>query len=224
MLIETLNVGPMMANCHIVAGAGSTEAAVIDPGGDDRDILRTVRRLGLTVGAIIDTHGHADHIAANAAVKTATGAPLYAHRLDAPMLTQPRMNLSLWAGARISGPPADRLVDDGDEIRVGTLILKVLHTPGHTPGGICLVARDHESAPAAALPGGRQVAGPVIFTGDTLFAGSVGRTDFPGGSMDDLIGSIRGKLLVYDDDTEIFPGHGPASTIGEERMSNPFLG
>ncbi|HEY3314446.1 MAG TPA: MBL fold metallo-hydrolase [Bacillota bacterium] len=220
MLIETMTVGPMMANCYIVAGEGASAAAVVDPGADARDILEAVRRLGLTVSVIINTHGHADHIAANGQVRQETGASLMVHRSEAAFLTQPTMNLSSWAGLSLFGPPADRLLEDGEEIRVGTLALTVLHTPGHTPGGICLVVRDDSTNPA-----GRPDAceGPVIFSGDTLFAGSVGRTDFPGGSFDDLIRSIKEKLLVFDDDTEVYPGHGPATTIGEERASNPFL-
>jgi len=219
MRIETLAVGPMAANCHIVAGSGSSEAAVIDPGGDARDILQTVRRLGLTVAAIIHTHGHVDHIAAAAEVKRATGAPVIAHRLEAPMLTEPTLNLSAWAGFPVYGPPADRLVEDGEEIRIGRLIVKVLHTPGHTPGGISLVVWDDPTHPAC----GPEAAGPVIFSGDTLFAGSVGRADFPGGSFADLIEGIKQKLLVFPDDTEVHPGHGPVTTIGEERETNPFL-
>lgn len=220
MIKETLTVGPMMANCYIVAGSGSPDAVVIDPGGDARDILETVRRLGLTVAAIIDTHGHADHIAANGEVKAETGAPVVAHRLEAPMLTQPSMNLSSWTGFPLFGPPADRLVEDGDELRVGTLIIRVLHTPGHTPGGISLAIEEDVANPAGGPSAGE---GPVIFSGDTLFAGSVGRTDFPGGSFTDLIDGIKEKLLVFDDDTEVYPGHGPSTTIGEERESNPFL-
>ncbi|MHB8927987.1 MAG: MBL fold metallo-hydrolase [Bacillota bacterium] len=220
MIKETLTVGPMMANCYIVAGSGSPDAVVIDPGGDARDILETVRRLGLTVAAIIDTHGHADHIAANGEVKAETGALVVAHRLEAPMLTQPSMNLSSWTGFPLFGPPADRLVEDGDELRVGTLIIRVLHTPGHTPGGISLAIEEDVANPAGGPSAGE---GPVIFSGDTLFAGSVGRTDFPGGSFADLIDGIKEKLLVFDDDTEVYPGHGPSTTIGEERESNPFL-
>lgn len=220
MLIETLAVGPMMANCYVVAGEGSPEAVVIDPGADARDILETIRSHGLRVSAIINTHGHADHIGANSQVKQETGAPLLAHRAEASMLTEPTMNLSTWAGLPIYGPPADRLLDDGEEIRVGTLLLTVLHTPGHTRGGICLVARDDSANPACTT--GR-CQGPYVFSGDTLFAGSVGRTDFPGGSFADLVQSIKEKLLVLDDDTEVYPGHGPATTIGEERASNPFL-
>ncbi|MHB8946107.1 MAG: MBL fold metallo-hydrolase [Bacillota bacterium] len=220
MLIETLTVGPMMANCYVVAGSGSPEAVVIDPGGDARAIMETVRRLGLKVLLIIDTHGHADHIAANSEVKAETGAPLAVHRLEAPMLAEPSLNLSSWGGVSLSGPPADRLVEDGEELRVGTLIIKVIHTPGHTPGGISLVVSEDAANPAGGPSAGE---GPVIFSGDTLFAGSVGRADFPGGSFTDLITGIKDKLLLFDDDTEVYPGHGPSTTIGEERETNPFL-
>ncbi|MHB0886351.1 MAG: MBL fold metallo-hydrolase [Bacillota bacterium] len=220
MLIETLTVGPMMANCYVVAGSGSPEAVVIDPGGDARAIMETVRRLGLKVLLIIDTHGHADHIAANSEVKAETGAPLAVHRLEAPMLAEPSLNLSSWGGVSLFGPPADRLVEDGEELRVGTLIIKVIHTPGHTPGGISLVVSEDAANPAGGPSAGE---GPVIFSGDTLFAGSVGRADFPGGSFTDLITGIKDKLLLFDDDTEVYPGHGPSTTIGEERETNPFL-
>ncbi|MGE5483935.1 MAG: MBL fold metallo-hydrolase [Ignavibacteriales bacterium] len=205
MIVEVLPVGPLQANCIIVGCEKTKKAAVIDPGGEGERILQTVRGLGLEVAAIINTHGHADHIGANNRVKRATQAPIMIGEKDAGMLTSSAKNLSLLGGVAITTDAADRLLRDGDTIEVGEVVLRVLETPGHTPGGISLAGEG------------------VVFTGDTLFAGSVGRTDFPGGSFDDLITSIRDKLLPLGDDFEVYPGHGPSTTIGEERVANPFL-
>ncbi|AEF95100.1 beta-lactamase domain protein [Desulfotomaculum nigrificans CO-1-SRB] len=205
MLIETLPVGNLEANCYIIGCPETDQAAIVDPGDEARRILAQVAKLGLTVSAIILTHGHYDHIGAVAELKKATGAPVMIHRQDSEMLTKPALNLSAWLGEDIELKPADRLLEDGDLIKVGNLTLEVLHTPGHTPGGICLKV------------------GGDVFTGDTLFAQSVGRSDFPGGSHTTLINSIKQKLLVLPDDTMIYPGHGPASTIGQEKRLNPYL-
>jgi len=164
-----------------------------------------IRQSGYAVEYIINTHGHVDHIGANAEVKRATGAKLLIHKDDAKMLTSSAANFSLFMGHPVTSPAADELLAEGDEIKVGNLVLKVLHTPGHTPGGICLV---HEL---------------TIFSGDTLFYGSIGRTDFPGGSYRTLIKSIKEKLMVFPDEAVVYPGHGPATSIGFERQYNPFL-
>ncbi|OAT85028.1 MBL fold metallo-hydrolase [Desulfotomaculum copahuensis] len=195
----------MEANCYIIGCRETGEAAVVDPGAEAGRILSRLEQLKLKCRCIILTHGHADHIGALAAVKEATGAAVLIHREDAGMLTSPARNLSLYVGQALQLEPADRLLEEGDEIKVGSLTLKVLHTPGHTPGGICL-----------------QLDGYLI-TGDTLFAGSVGRSDFPGGDHRQLIASIKKKLLVFPPETQVLPGHGPASTIGEESRDNPFL-
>ena len=154
---------------------------------------------------IVNTHGHMDHIEGNKDLQAATGAPILIHREDAGMLTSPAQNLSLFVGSDFVSPPPGRLLDEGDVIAWGRESLQVLHTPGHTPGSISLAG------------------GGVVFSGDTLFARSVGRTDFPGGSMTKLLLSLREKLLDLPPETRVLPGHGPETTIGVEKNNNPFL-
>jgi hydroxyacylglutathione hydrolase len=205
MILMRLVVGPLQVNCFIVADEKTKEAVVIDPGDDAADILRIIRDKGLTVKYIVNTHGHFDHIGANKAVKEATGAELLIHEGDAQILASaPRQSVAFGMASVIS-PPADRYVKHGDVVTAGEVSLKVLHTPGHTPGGISLLEQG------------------MVFTGDALFAGSIGRTDFPGGNLLTLLGSIKTKLMTLPDDTKVFSGHGPASTIGDERRENPFL-
>ena len=206
MIIRKLAVGPIMANCFIVGCQDTGEAAVIDPGDEADRILRVLAESKLTVRVIINTHGHFDHVGANKPLKKATGAPLVIHPLDAPMLGRLAATAASWGLHGEDSPPPDRTVGDGDQIAVGTLVFDVLHTPGHTPGGISLVTSGH------------------VFVGDTLFAGSVGRTDFPGGSFETLRDSIRNKLFKLDDSVRVYTGHGPETTIGEEKRSNPFVG
>ena len=201
-----LTVGDLATNCYVVGCEDTLEAIVIDPGGDADRILAQVRALNLRVTRIVDTHGHFDHTLANGAVKAATGAPVAIHQADADMLTNPLKSFAFWAGSLKPGAPADSLLKDGDVVQFGHQELKVLHTPGHSPGSISL-----------ACPG-------LVFTGDALFQGSIGRTDFPGGSYDVLLRSIRTRLLTLPDETVAYTGHGPATTIGEERRSNPYPG
>lgn len=205
MILKTLAVGELGANCYILGCPETKVGAVIDPGGNGQYILETAEKMGLKIAYILNTHGHVDHIAANGAVKEATGAKLLIHSQDVPMLTDPALNLSSFLGQNVISPTADQILEDGDLIKVGQIELKVIHTPGHTPGGICLKTAVE------------------VFSGDTLFAGSVGRTDFPGGNSQTLLTSIRERLLVYPNDLTVYPGHGPSSSLGEERMSNPFL-
>ncbi|NPV29679.1 MAG: MBL fold metallo-hydrolase [Firmicutes bacterium] len=206
MVVKCLAVGPMQANCYLVWCEETKEALVIDPGGEGERILAEIKREQLQVRYIVNTHGHVDHIAANREVKEGTGARILIHSEDAPLLTSPNLNLSIYVGIPVQGPRADMLLCEGEEITVGKQVrLSVLHTPGHTRGGICLSAGD------------------AIFTGDTLFAGSIGRTDFPGGSYQELLNSIKSKILPNHDDVVIYPGHGPTSTVGYERKHNPFL-
>lgn len=208
-IVKGFPVGMLQANCFILGCSRSREAAVIDPGAESERILKTLEREELTLRYIINTHGHFDHIGANKVVKEKTGAILIAHGDDAAMLTNAAQNGSaLWSDLGygiIDGPSADRLVEEGETLQLGHLELKFLHTPGHTPGGICIHV------------------GSLLFTGDTLFQGSIGRTDFPGSSLKKLLASIRDKLLVLDPKTRVLPGHGPESTIGEEKEFNPFV-
>ncbi|HHW61703.1 MAG TPA: MBL fold metallo-hydrolase [Syntrophomonadaceae bacterium] len=196
----------MAVNCYIVGCEETRQVAVIDPGGNPRAILAMLKQDNLQAQYIINTHGHIDHIGANGAVKEATGAKILIHPADAKMLTSTAANFSFLMGAKVTSPPADQFINDGDIIKIGnTVELEVIHTPGHSPGGVCLKTGD------------------IIFVGDTLFYGSIGRTDFPGGSYKQLIHSIKTKLLIYPDETVCYPGHGPATTIGFERKHNPFL-
>jgi glyoxylase-like metal-dependent hydrolase (beta-lactamase superfamily II) len=202
--IERLVVGPLATNCYILKSGA--ELAVIDPGGDAEVILEKVRELGGTVKYVIDTHGHVDHIAANREVIEATGAELLIHELDAKLLALPDRNLSSLMGMKLTSPAPSRLLKEGDKVVVGEEEMTVLHTPGHTPGGICLLASEY------------------AFTGDTLFVDSIGRTDFPGGSDDDMQASLHKLQMVLRKDTVLYPGHGEPGRFGRALLVNPFLG
>ena len=205
LIIEKLEVGPIMANCFIVGCEETLKATVIDPGDEADLILRALAAHKLTVTCIINTHGHFDHVSANRRLKEATGAELIIHAADEPMLTGLSEMAAAFGLSCENSPPPDRTVDEGDVIRVGNIEMKVLHTPGHSPGGISLVSGDK------------------VFVGDTLFAGSIGRTDFPGGDFDTLISVIREKLFPLGDDVMVYCGHGPETTIGREKRTNPFV-
>ena len=204
MIIEALPVGQLQANCFLVGCEETGEGFVIDPGGDADEILMAIEAMELTVRYIFDTHGHADHVAANAVVREGTGATLYIHAADREMIESPDAMAVMIAGG-LAGCAPDATYGEGDEIKVGGLTVRVMHTPGHTLGGVCLCVGDD------------------VFTGDTLFAGSVGRTDFPGGSWETLSDSLRRLLDELDPATRIHPGHGPSSAMAEEALSNPFL-
>lgn len=205
MKIIQLEVGSLGTNCYIAYCENTKKAVIIDPGGDAAKILAAVSREGLLVEAIINTHGHADHVLANVKVQEATGAPIWIHSAEADMLGSGSRNLSAFLGGATSCGKADRLLTDGEVLPIGDFSLTVLHTPGHTPGGISLLFDK------------------TVFVGDTLFAESIGRTDFPGGSYSQLINSIKTKLMTLDDEVKAYPGHGPATTIGWERRQNPFI-
>lgn len=206
MIIKLLEVGPLMANCYIIGCETTRVAAVIDPGDEAARILDTAGEKNLKIDYIINTHGHFDHVGANRKLKEATGAQLMIHRQDVPMLRSVSASAAVWGLKAEDSPDPDRILEDGNTIRVGDITLAVIHTPGHSPGGISL----HTDK--------------CVFVGDTLFAGSIGRTDFPGGDFNTLISSIRKKLFVLGDDVRVLTGHGPDTTIGREKQFNPFCG
>ena len=191
MKVKSFPVGWLSTNCYVVSCEETKEAAVIDPGMESEketeQILEYIKQNGFKIKYIINTHGHPDHVVGNEAIKEATGAPILIHQSTIEKLN------------------ADRKLHEGDVLHVGNVKLVVLHTPGHTPDGISLLADN------------------AVFTGDTLFAGSVGRTDFLGGSYTDLMHSIKTKLMCLPDSFTVYCGHGPATTIGDEKMYNPFL-
>jgi hydroxyacylglutathione hydrolase len=214
VIVRQLALGPIQANCFILGCEETRQAVVIDPGDKIDRILTTLAADRLTVVHIINTHGHFDHAGANRRLKEVSGADILIHQADAPMLSGLSASASAWGLRADDSPAADRLLEDGDTITFGNYTLTVLHTPGHTPGGICLYT---EYPNAGSLK-------KAVFVGDTLFAGSIGRTDFPGGDLDTLIDSIRTKLFALEDDVVVFPGHMGSTTIGVEKRQNPFCG
>jgi glyoxylase-like metal-dependent hydrolase (beta-lactamase superfamily II) len=200
-----LVVGPIQSNCYILGCERTRQAAVIDPGGDVDQILTALAKDNLRCVYIINTHGHFDHSGGNKRLKEVTGAQLIIHRGDAPMIMQQAANGGMWGMKIENSPPPDRTVEEGESITFGDISLKVLHTPGHSSGGISLVVDR------------------MAFVGDTLFAGSIGRTDFPGGDHEGLLRNVREKLFVLGDDVVIYPGHGPKTTVARERRTNPFF-
>lgn len=188
-MLRKLVVGPYQANCYILGCKETGQGMVIDPGGDVLRIVREITQNNLNIRYILFTHGHFDHTGGARELKKITNAPLFIHELDAP-------------GLQI---PPDGMLYEGQEIQVGNYLIRIFHTPGHSPGGVCLQA-----------PG-------AVFTGDTLFAGSVGRSDFQGGDHGALVKGVIEKIFPLGDHLRIYPGHGPASTIGRERLRNPFF-
>ncbi len=208
MILETVVVGLLEVNCYILGCERTRMAAVIDPGDDVGDILAALRRHDLTVGSIIATHGHFDHVLAARPLQEATGAPFYLHPADRFLLGSMRGTSLAWTG-RDPGEPPEAVADlrPGETLRVGDLALTVRPTPGHSPGGVTLVVEE----------------GRCLFTGDALFAGSIGRWDLPGGDLEVLVQGIREQILTLPDDYVVLPGHGPRSTVGAERRTNPAL-
>lgn len=205
MQIETLAVGPLQVNCFIVACAKTREALVVDPGDEAERVLQRLQEYDLQLKIVVNTHGHFDHIGGNRRLVEASGAELLIHRADLPVLRRAREHAAIYGMSVTPSPEPTRLLAGGEILEVGELRLQVLHTPGHSPGGICLLGDGH------------------LFVGDTLFAGSVGRTDLPGGDHDTLIDGICRQLLILPESTVVHPGHGPDTTIGREKRENPYL-
>jgi glyoxylase-like metal-dependent hydrolase (beta-lactamase superfamily II) len=223
LIHEILPVGMLQCNCHIVGDPQTREAIVIDPGDDAARILEVIKRHRLKVTAIVVTHTHIDHVIALHHVQEATGAPVYLHADDLGLYRMLDLQAS-WLGMKTpEEAKIDQLVREGDVIRWGGYAAQVLHTPGHTPGSICLyMPSDMPASPGGAVNSSNRGISQ-LFAGDTLFAGSIGRTDLWGGSMAAIMQSLKGKLLELPDSTIVYPGHGDTTTIGAERATNPFL-
>jgi glyoxylase-like metal-dependent hydrolase (beta-lactamase superfamily II) len=207
MIHEILPVGPLQCNCSVIGDEASREAMVIDPGDEIENVLAIIRKHGLTVKQIVITHAHIDHVGGAAKLRAVTGAPVLLNQSDYELLEMLDAQAA-WIGVPPPGKVAiDQPVGEADKLKAGSLEADVIHTPGHTEGSICLYFPAQQK----------------LVAGDTLFAGRIGRTDLPGGSFPKIIRSIHEKLLPLPDDTIVIPGHGPSTTIGEERQSNPFL-
>lgn len=207
MILEIFPVGPLQCNCSIIGDEGSREAMVIDPGDDIEVVLELIRKHNLQVKQIVVTHAHIDHVGGAMKLRAATGAPILLNRNDYALLKILDVQAA-WIGV---APPGEVKIDQsiaaGDTVKAGTHAATILHTPGHTEGSVCLY-----------FP-----AEKILIAGDTLFAGSIGRTDLPGGSIQKMMQSLHGTVLALPDDTVVVPGHGPSTTIGEERETNPWL-
>lgn len=207
MIFEKMEVGPLGVNCFVLGCEATHDGVVIDPGGDVEQIVEVVRRHNLKIRYIINTHGHFDHVGGNQKAVKAFGAPLLIHSNDSAMLGRAAEVAQMYGMRGENSPEPNEFLSDGMELSFGTHRMKVIHTPGHTQGGCCLyLEAEHK-----------------VITGDTLFADSIGRTDLPGGSHDQLLASIRTKLFILPDDVKAYPGHGPETTIGHEKKSNPYF-
>jgi hydroxyacylglutathione hydrolase len=208
MIHEILPVGPLQCNCSVIGDEATREAMVIDPGDDVEDVLALIRKHNLQIKQIIVTHAHIDHVGGAMKLRAATGAPILLNQNDYALLKMIDAQAA-WVGMASPGKvEIDRSITTGEVVTAGSLKADILHTPGHTEGSICLYfAADRK-----------------LIAGDTLFAGSIGRTDLPGGSMQKILRSLHDTVLALPDETIVVPGHGPLTTIGEERETNPFLG
>ena len=198
-------VGAYQINTILAWCETTKQAALFDPGAEADQTISEIERRGLDLKWIVNTHGHLDHIAENHIVKARFNVPILIHELDRPMLTDPAKNLSLFTGDSIVSPDASRTLGEGDNLQIGNETLQIFHVPGHSPGSLVFYQ-----------PG-------LLIAGDTLFNGGVGRSDLPGGSERELFQNIRSKLFTLPEDTVVYPGHGPTTTIGEEKRSNPFV-
>jgi hydroxyacylglutathione hydrolase len=207
MIHRVFPVGPLQCNCSIIGDEQTREAMVIDPGDQIEDILKILKSENLTLKQIVVTHAHIDHVGGAMKLKAATGAPILMNQKDEVLLKMLDVQAS-WIGMKPPGAvQVDEAVGEGRILQVGNLSSTVIHTPGHTEGSICLYFPEQKT----------------LIAGDTLFAGSIGRTDLPGGSFEKIIRSLHNQLLQLPDETHVIPGHGPMTTIGQERESNPFL-
>lgn len=206
MILKQMAVGPIMANCYILGCEETREAAVIDPGDETDRILMALAKEKLTVKHIINTHGHFDHVGGNRKLKEATGAPLCIHAGDAHMLSQLSAAAASFGLSSDNSPEPDKTLEDGDQIKFGNIALNVLHTPGHSPGSVSL----HTDK--------------MVFVGDLLFSGSIGRTDLPGGDFGTLVASVKNKIFPLGDDVVVYSGHGPETSVAQEKKFNPFVG
>ncbi|HEX5479000.1 MAG TPA: MBL fold metallo-hydrolase [Dehalococcoidia bacterium] len=206
LMVRGIVVGAFQENCWVIGNRRSGEAICVDPGDEPGEILAMAREMGVSIKYIANSHGHIDHVLGVAGIREATGARFLLHPADAEMVRNTSESAKRWMGAEIPNPPPpDAPLADGDEIDIDGVKLHVLHTPGHTPGSVCFYANG------------------VVFAGDTLFAGSIGRTDLPGGDYDQEMGSIVERLLALPDDTIVLPGHMDQTTIGQERQRNPYV-
>ncbi|MCP5006031.1 MAG: MBL fold metallo-hydrolase [Planctomycetes bacterium] len=205
MIMKNVVVGPLEVNCFIIGCEDSKRAAIIDPGGDADKIIRVIENEGLKPEFIINTHAHFDHVGAVKTLQDHFGIDFLLHNDDLFLIENVGEQAAVFGLGQVEKPEVNKFVKDGDTVTLEQMTIKVIHTPGHTPGGVCYYAEDK------------------LFVGDTLFAGSVGRTDFPGSSHDRLIHSIKENLFPLGDNVNVFTGHGPSTTIGSERAHNPFL-
>jgi hydroxyacylglutathione hydrolase len=207
MIHKVIPVGPLQCNCSVLGDEQTREAMVIDPGDEVEDILGILRQEKLTLKQIVITHAHIDHVGGAMKLKAATGAPILMNQNDHALLKMLDMQAA-WVGMKPPGAVhVDEAVSEGRVLQIGNISSNVIHTPGHTEGSICLYFPEEKT----------------LIAGDTLFAGSIGRTDLPGGSLDKIMRSLHTRVLALPDDTQVTPGHGPATTIGDERATNPFL-
>ena len=207
MTFDVVVVGPLGVNCFVLGCEATGQGVVVDPGGDVEQILATIQKRGLAVVSIINTHGHFDHVGGNRQLKSVTSAELLIHPADEPMLARVASVAGMYGLQAENSPCPDRLLEDGMLLSFGNQQLRVIHTPGHTPGGCCLYLESEQK----------------LISGDTLFADGVGRTDLPGGSHAQLVDSIRTRLFTLPPQVQVWPGHGPATTIGHEQQHNPYL-